>query len=137
MSAARATSPDVAASFADEIATAELIVTCGPGGVGKTTTAAALGVAAARAGRRVVVVTVDPARRLADGARRLAPKRRASKSEYTQEDLQAWTPLTLGEREVTDKKARRASRDARHLADRAAQADALARQDPREQTPQD
>src|SRR5690606_31827390 len=52
--------------FADEIATAELIVTCGPGGVGKTTTAAALGVAAARAGRRVVVVTVDPARRLAD-----------------------------------------------------------------------
>ncbi|MGB9345774.1 MAG: ArsA-related P-loop ATPase, partial [Ilumatobacteraceae bacterium] len=39
------------------------MVTCGPGGVGKTTTAAALGVAAARAGRRVVVVTVDPARR--------------------------------------------------------------------------
>lgn len=77
------------------------------------------------------------ARRLADGARRLAPKRRASKSEYTQEDLQAWTPLTLGEREVTDKKARRASRDARHLADRAAQADAQARQDPQEQTPQD
>lgn len=53
-------------SFADEVATAELIVTCGPGGVGKTTTAAALGVAAARAGRRVVVMTVDPARRLAD-----------------------------------------------------------------------
>lgn len=44
----------------------ELIVTCGPGGVGKTTTAAALGVAAAQAGRRTVVVTVDPARRLAD-----------------------------------------------------------------------
>ena len=45
---------------------ASLLVTCGPGGVGKTTTAAALGVAAARAGRRVVVVTVDPARRLAE-----------------------------------------------------------------------
>ena len=43
-----------------------LLLTCGPGGVGKTTTAAALGVAAARAGRRTVVVTVDPARRLAD-----------------------------------------------------------------------
>jgi anion-transporting ArsA/GET3 family ATPase len=56
----------VAESFREEVATAELIVTCGPGGVGKTTTAAALGVAAARAGRRVVVVTVDPARRLAD-----------------------------------------------------------------------
>ncbi|WP_040494547.1 ArsA family ATPase [Ilumatobacter nonamiensis] len=44
----------------------ELLLTCGPGGVGKTTTAAALGVAAAQAGRRTVVVTVDPARRLAD-----------------------------------------------------------------------
>jgi anion-transporting ArsA/GET3 family ATPase len=53
-------------SFADTVADARLLVTCGPGGVGKTTTAAALGVAAARAGRRVVVVTVDPARRLAD-----------------------------------------------------------------------
>lgn len=53
-------------SFADDIAAAGLIVTCGPGGVGKTTTAAALGVAGALAGRRVVVVTVDPARRLAD-----------------------------------------------------------------------
>ncbi|MGB0111671.1 MAG: ArsA-related P-loop ATPase [Ilumatobacteraceae bacterium] len=53
-------------SFWNEVATAELIVTSGPGGVGKTTSAAALGVAAARAGRRVVVVTVDPARRLAD-----------------------------------------------------------------------
>lgn len=60
------TDADVLESFRDEVANAELIVTCGPGGVGKTTTAAALGVAAALAGRRVVVVTVDPARRLAD-----------------------------------------------------------------------
>jgi len=37
----------------------------GPGGVGKTTTAAALGVCAAQAGRRVLVITIDPARRLA------------------------------------------------------------------------
>lgn len=44
----------------------DIIVVCGPGGVGKTTISAALGVAAARAGRSVVVVTVDPARRLAD-----------------------------------------------------------------------
>ena len=51
----------------DEVLTsARLLVTCGPGGVGKTSTAAALGLAAARAGRRVVVVTIDPARRLAD-----------------------------------------------------------------------
>jgi anion-transporting ArsA/GET3 family ATPase len=60
------TDNSIAESFRNEVANAELIVTCGPGGVGKTTTAAALGVAAARAGRRVVVVTVDPARRLAD-----------------------------------------------------------------------
>lgn len=50
----------------DVLAEAELLVTCGPGGVGKTSTAAALGLAAARTGRRVVVVTIDPARRLAD-----------------------------------------------------------------------
>jgi anion-transporting ArsA/GET3 family ATPase len=48
------------------IADSSLVVTCGPGGVGKTTTAAALGLLGARAGRRVVVVTIDPARRLAD-----------------------------------------------------------------------
>ena len=45
---------------------AGLVVTCGPGGVGKTSTAAALALAAAKNGRRVIVVTVDPARRLAD-----------------------------------------------------------------------
>ena len=52
--------------FAEVIAHVDLLVTCGPGGVGKTTTAAALGLAMARLGRRVVVVTIDPARRLAD-----------------------------------------------------------------------
>ena len=53
-------------SLAAVVEKSELILTCGPGGVGKTTTAAALGVAAAKAGRRTVVVTVDPARRLAE-----------------------------------------------------------------------
>jgi anion-transporting ArsA/GET3 family ATPase len=43
-----------------------VIVCCGSGGVGKTTVSAIFALAAARAGRRACVVTVDPARRLAD-----------------------------------------------------------------------
>ncbi len=42
-----------------------VVVCCGSGGVGKTTTAAALGLRAAEQGRQVVVLTIDPARRLA------------------------------------------------------------------------
>ena len=43
----------------------KIIVCCGSGGVGKTTTSAALALRAAEHGRRVVVLTIDPARRLA------------------------------------------------------------------------
>ncbi len=54
-------------STLDEIVdTAEIIVSCGSGGVGKTTSAAAIALHAASIGKRVVVVTIDPARRLAD-----------------------------------------------------------------------
>ncbi len=51
-----------------------ILVCAGSGGVGKTTTAAALGVAAAALGRRACVVTIDPARRLANaiGTERVA-----------------------------------------------------------------
>ncbi|MCW2852655.1 MAG: arsenite efflux ATP-binding protein ArsA [Nocardioides sp.] len=42
-----------------------IIVCCGSGGVGKTTTSAALALRAAERGRKVVVLTIDPARRLA------------------------------------------------------------------------
>ena len=45
--------------------TAKIVVCCGSGGVGKTTTAAALALRAAERGRRTVVLTIDPARRLA------------------------------------------------------------------------
>ena len=49
------------------LATREIIITCGSGGVGKTTTAAALGaMAAAHLGGKVLVLTVDPAKRLAN-----------------------------------------------------------------------
>jgi len=43
-----------------------VVVCCGPGGVGKTTVSATFALQAARDGRRACVVTVDPARRLAD-----------------------------------------------------------------------
>jgi len=42
-----------------------IVVTCGSGGVGKTTTAAAMALWAAEAGRKVAVLTIDPAKRLA------------------------------------------------------------------------
>lgn len=42
-----------------------IVVCCGSGGVGKTTTSAALALRAAERGRKVVVLTIDPARRLA------------------------------------------------------------------------
>jgi anion-transporting ArsA/GET3 family ATPase len=54
---------DVDAVIADR--ETEIVICCGSGGVGKTTTSAALAVRAAEAGRRVVVLTIDPARRLA------------------------------------------------------------------------
>lgn len=60
------------------------------------------------------------ARRLADGAVRLAPKRRASKTEFSQEDMNAWSPAALGERNVSDRKLRRAAKDALNLAEKSA-----------------
>lgn len=45
---------------------AAVVVCCGSGGVGKTTSAAAIALHAALIGRRAVVVTIDPAKRLAD-----------------------------------------------------------------------
>ena len=55
-----------ATSLEQLLAAKEIVVTCGSGGVGKTTTAAALGtMAAVHLGGKVLVLTVDPARRLA------------------------------------------------------------------------
>jgi anion-transporting ArsA/GET3 family ATPase len=44
----------------------EIVICCGSGGVGKTTVSAALGVQAALLGKKVLTLTVDPAKRLAD-----------------------------------------------------------------------
>ena len=54
---------DIAALIRDP--STRIVVTCGSGGVGKTTTAAAMALLGAEAGRRTVVLTIDPARRLA------------------------------------------------------------------------
>ncbi|MDQ2626161.1 MAG: ArsA family ATPase [Actinomycetota bacterium] len=54
---------DMAAILADTAN--RVVVCCGAGGVGKTTTAAAMALRAAEYGRTVVVLTIDPARRLA------------------------------------------------------------------------
>lgn len=50
----------------DMCISARVIVTCGTGGVGKTSVAAALGYEIAQQGKRAIVITIDPARRLAD-----------------------------------------------------------------------
>lgn len=55
-----------AAALAALVAERAVLVCAGAGGVGKTSTAAALALHAAHEGRRAVVVTIDPARRLAD-----------------------------------------------------------------------
>lgn len=57
---------DAPAEIGAVVDSSTVIVCCGSGGVGKTTIAAVIGLEAARRGRRAVVVTIDPARRLAD-----------------------------------------------------------------------
>ena len=75
----------------DVIDASSVIVCCGSGGVGKTTTAAVLGLEAARRGRRAVVVTIDPARRLAD-ALGLADGLASVPQRIELETDEAWTP---------------------------------------------
>jgi anion-transporting ArsA/GET3 family ATPase len=53
-------------SLDDLVERGHVIVCCGTGGVGKTTAAAVFALAAARRGRDAIVVTIDPAKRLAD-----------------------------------------------------------------------
>jgi anion-transporting ArsA/GET3 family ATPase len=53
-------------NVADVIAGKRIVICGGSGGVGKTTTSAAIAMGAAAAGRKVAVVTIDPAKRLAN-----------------------------------------------------------------------
>lgn len=56
------------------------------------------------------------ARRLAPGATLPEPKRRASKSDYSEEDMAAWTPEAIGERTKSDKILRKKAREAKRIA---------------------
>ncbi len=60
------------------------------------------------------------ARRLAPGAVLPALKRRASKSDYTDEDVEVWTPGAVGERTASERSLRRAAREAQAAARAAA-----------------
>ncbi|WP_218583816.1 tRNA (adenine-N1)-methyltransferase [Pseudomonas akapageensis] len=51
-------------------------------------------------------------RRFADGVENFAIKRKPSKTNFSQEDLNAWTPTSVGERTISDRKIRRAARSA-------------------------
>jgi tRNA (adenine57-N1/adenine58-N1)-methyltransferase len=59
------------------------------------------------------------ARRLAPGAVLPQLKRRPSKSDFSDEDVELWTPGALGERSASDKKLRKTARQARTAADSA------------------
>jgi anion-transporting ArsA/GET3 family ATPase len=93
-----------------------VIVCCGAGGVGKTTTAASLAIAAARLGRRVLVLTIDPSRRLAEalGVSRNPPEpvalpadRQAAARIKAPGSIDAWM---LDPKLVTDSAVRRFAR---------------------------
>ena len=86
------TRPDARRDVARALAGKRILVVGGAGGVGKTTTAAALGLQAAVQGRRVLVCTIDPARRLATslGLEQLTGKPRRL-------DLQRLAPEAAGE----------------------------------------
>ena len=58
--------PVSSARLLDVLLERRILVCVGSGGVGKTTTAATLALAAARRGKRALVLTIDPARRLAN-----------------------------------------------------------------------
>lgn len=70
-----------------------VIVCAGSGGVGKTSVAASTGVAAARTGKNVIVLTIDPARRLADS---LGVRRDSSERQHLDQSTQEALGITSG-----------------------------------------
>ncbi|TAM68937.1 MAG: tRNA (adenine-N1)-methyltransferase [Microbacteriaceae bacterium] len=76
------------------------------------------------------------ARLLAPGTVLPEPKRRPSKSDYSDEDLEAWTPGTLGERVVSPKSLRKRVREASVNAEQARNRDAARDQQPTDSEPE-
>jgi anion-transporting ArsA/GET3 family ATPase len=95
-----------------------LIVCAGPGGVGKTTSAAALGLQAALRGRRCIVLTIDPAKRLANslGLDRLtnAPQRIDLDERAETDDGGLWA-MMLDQTETFEELLRRNAPDSASL----------------------
>jgi len=60
------------------------------------------------------------ARRLADGAGRFVKAKRGSKTEFGDEDVELWTPGAVGDRQASDKRLRKAAREAQALAEKSA-----------------
>lgn len=60
------------------------------------------------------------ARRLAAGTERFIKAKRGSKTEFTDEDVELWTPGAVGDRTVSDKKLRKTARESQSLAERSA-----------------
>lgn len=71
---------DAVDRLSDLLAKREILIVVGTGGVGKTTVAAALALEAARRGRRVLALTIDPARRLCDALGLAAPDSSANQN---------------------------------------------------------
>ena len=84
---ALAEEPNDMSALEAAVAERSIVVCCGSGGVGKTTTAAAIALEGARRGRRACVVTIDPAKRLADalGLAELTNEPRRIEGEWTGE----------------------------------------------------
>lgn len=109
--------PPAAMSLSELVQHRRAIVCCGAGGVGKTTTAASLSLAAARLGRKVLVLTIDPSRRLAEtlGVSQnppepipLSPDRQRAAGIEPPGSLHAWM---LDARRVCDDSVRRFAKD--------------------------
>jgi anion-transporting ArsA/GET3 family ATPase len=104
-------------AIAELLASKRVVVVCGAGGVGKTTTSASLALAAARAGQHVLVITIDPSKRLAQTLgvsanepvpRQLPVERQRAVGIGEAGSLSAWM---LDPQAVSDQTVRRISKD--------------------------